>query len=182
MSEEIYARQHATYRSTHESIIVSAKNLIAEQGFRAMNMIELASEAQVSRATLYNHFRDKEAIGVALAQYEAEEALSYLGTPIDFLVNFAMAISQSEVLSALRKHDRDLLPTIFMPSAGSTFQDDELAAQATAIWNKVGETLKHRLGDAAPIAFIWLIGQSLAPLSEESIKRQAEELLDRTLF
>ena len=169
MSEELYARQHATYRSTHESIIVAAKKLIATQGFRAMNMIELASEAEVSRATLYNHFRDKEAIGAALAQYEVEGALSYLGTPSDFLINFANLISQSEVLNALRQHDRDLLPTIFMPNSDP-------------IWQQIGEVLKHRLGDAAPIAFIWLIGQALAPLSVESIKRQTEELLDRTLF
>ena len=182
MSEELYARQHATYRTTHESIIIAAKKLMAEQGFRAMNMIELASEAEVSRATLYNHFRDKEAIGVALAQYEVEEALTYLGTPIDFLINFANVISQSEVLSALRKHDRDLLPTIFMPSAGSGIQDDEVAAQVASIWRKVGETLKHRLGEAAPMAFIWLIGQSLAPLSPESIRSQAEKLIERTLF
>lgn len=173
MSEELYARQHTTYRSTHESIIIAAKKLIAQHGFRGMNMIELASEAEVSRATLYNHFRDKEAIGVALAQYEVEGALSYLGTPIDFLVNFATSISQSEVLNALREHDRDLLPSIFMPKY------DEATGP---IWRNIGEILKHRLGDAAPIAFIWLIGQSLAPLSIESIKRQAEELLDRTLF
>lgn len=173
MSEELYARQHTTYRSTHELIIIAAKKLIAQHGFRGMNMIELASEAEVSRATLYNHFRDKEAIGVALAQYEVEGALSYLGTPIDFLVNFATSISQSEVLNALREHDRDLLPSIFMPKY------DEATGP---IWRNIGEILKHRLGDAAPIAFIWLIGQSLAPLSIESIKRQAEELLDRTLF
>ena len=184
MSEELYARQHSTYRSTHESIIIAAKKLIAQHGFRGMNMIELASEAEVSRATLYNHFRDKEAIGVALAQYEVEGALSYLGTPIDFLVNFATLISQSEVLNSLRQHDRDLLPSIFMPSmaSGGPGADDALTLQTSSIWANVGETLKHRLGDAAPIAFIWLIGQSLAPLSVESIKRQAEELLDRTLF
>ena len=173
MSEELYARQHSTYRSTHESIIIAAKKLIAQHGFRGMNMIELASEAEVSRATLYNHFRDKEAIGVALAQYEVEGALSYLGTPIDFLVNFATLISQSEVLNSLRQRDRDLLPSIFMPKY------DEISGP---IWRNVGEVLKHRLGDAAPIAFIWLIGQSLAPLSVDSIKSQAEELLDRTLF
>jgi AcrR family transcriptional regulator len=169
MSEEVYARQHATYRTTHESIILAAKKLIAEQGFRAMNMIELATEAEISRATLYNHFRDKEAIGIALAQYEVEAVLSYLGTPIDFLVNFANAISQSEVLNALRQHDRELLPAIFMPN------NDPL-------WAQIGEIIKHRLGNAAPIAFVWLIGQALAPLSPESIKAQAEELLDRTLF
>jgi AcrR family transcriptional regulator len=169
MSEEVYARQHATYRTTHESIILAAKKLIAEQGFRAMNMIELATEAEISRATLYNHFRDKEAIGIALAQYEVEAVLSYLGTPIDFLVNFANAISQSEVLNALRQHDRELLPAIFMPN------NDPL-------WAQIGEIIKHRLGNAAPIAFVWLIGQALAPLSPESIKAQAEVLLDRTLF
>jgi AcrR family transcriptional regulator len=173
MSEELYARQHGTYRTVHESIIVAAKKLIAEQGFRAMNVVDLASEAEVSRATLYNHFRDKEAIGIALAQYEVEGALAFLGTPADFLINFATVISQSEVLKALREHDRDLLPTIFMPN------HDEVAGP---IWRQVGEVLNHRLGDAAPIAFIWLVGQALAPLSVESIKAQVENMLPRTLF
>ena len=173
MSEELYARQHSTYRTVHESIIVAAKKLIAEQGFRAMNVVDLASEAEVSRATLYNHFRDKEAIGIALAQYEVEGAFAFLGTPADFLINFATVISQSEVLKALREHDRDLLPTIFMPNY------DEVAGP---IWRQVGEVLNHRLGEAAPIAFIWLVGQALAPLSVESIKTQVEAMLPRTLF
>ena len=173
MSEELYARQHGTYRTVHESIIVAAKKLIAEQGFRAMNVVDLASEAEVSRATLYNHFRDKEAIGIALAQYEVEGALAFLGTPADFLINFATVISQSEVLKALREHDRDLLPTIFMPNY------DEVAGP---IWRQVGEVLNHRLGEAAPIAFIWLVGQALAPLSVESIRTQVEAMLPRTLF
>ena len=173
MSEELYARQHGTYRTVHESIIVAAKKLIALQGFRAMNVVDLASEAEVSRATLYNHFRDKEAIGIALAQYEVEGALAFLGTPADFLINFATVISQSEVLKALREHDRDLLPTIFMPNY------DEVAGP---IWRQVGEVLNHRLGEAAPIAFIWLVGQALAPLSVESIRTQVEAMLPRTLF
>ena len=173
MTEETYARQHATYRSVDESILLAAKRLIAQQGFRAMNVIDLASEAEVSRATLYNHFRDKEAIGIALAKYEVEGALAFLGTPADFLINFANVISQSEVLNALRKHDRDLLPIIFMPNY------DEVAGP---IWRQVGEVLNHRLGEVAPVAFIWLIGQALAPLSPESIKAQVEAMLPRTLF
>ena len=173
MSEETYARQHATYRTVDESILLAAKKLIAQEGFRAMNVIDLASEAEVSRATLYNHFRDKEAIGIALAQYEVEGALAFLGTPADFLINFANVISQSEVLKALREHDREILPTIFMPNY------DEISGP---IWRQVGEVLSHRLGDAAPIAFNWLVGQALAPLSPESIKKQVEALLPRTLF
>jgi AcrR family transcriptional regulator len=173
MSEETYARQHATYRAVDESILLAAKKLIAQEGFRAMNVIDLAGEAEVSRATLYNHFRDKEAIGIALAQYEVEGALAFLGTPTDFLINFANTISRSEVLSALRQHDRDLLPTIFMPNY------DEATGP---IWRQIGEVLNHRLGEVAPIAFIWLIGQALAPLSPESIKVQVEAMLPRTLF
>jgi TetR/AcrR family transcriptional regulator, transcriptional repressor of aconitase len=169
MTEENYARQRATYRTTQESIILAAKKMMGQQGFRAINMIELASEAEVSRATLYNHFRDKEAIGYALLQYELEGVLSFLGTPQDFLINFATAISQSEVLNALRQYDRELIPTIFMPNS------DQL-------WVQVGESLKHRLGEKAPIAFIWLIGQALAPLSVESIKAQVGQMLESTLF
>lgn len=169
MSEESYARQHATYRCVDESILLAAKRLIAIQGFRAMNVIDLAGEAEVSRATLYNHFRDKEAIGIALAQYEVEGALAFLGTPSEFLINFANTISQSEVLKAIRKHDRDLLPVLFMPTNNP-------------IWKQIGEVVKHRLGEFAPIAFIWLIGQALAPLSPESIQTQVEILLPRTLF
>jgi AcrR family transcriptional regulator len=173
MAEELYARQHGTYRNVHESILVAAKKLIAVEGFRAMNVIDLASEAEVSRATLYNHFRDKEAIGVALAQYEVEGALTFLGTPADFLINFATTISQSEVLQAMRQYDRELLPTIFMPNY------DEVAGP---IWRQIGEVLNHRLGEFAPMAFIWLVGQALAPLSTESIKAQVEAMLPRTLF
>jgi AcrR family transcriptional regulator len=173
MSHETYARQHSTYRTVDESILLAAKRLIAQHGFRAMNVIDLALEAEVSRATLYNHFRDKEAIGIALAQYEVEGALAFLGTPTDFLINFANTISQSEVLGALRQHDRDLLPTIFMPNY------DEAVGP---IWRQIGEVLNHRLGEVAPIAFIWLIGQVLAPLSPESIKAQVEAMLPRTLF
>ena len=85
MSEELYARQHATYRTTHESIIIAAKKLMAEQGFRAMNMIELASEAEVSRATLYNHFRDKDAVGIALIQFEVGELIAISSeSPVDY--------------------------------------------------------------------------------------------------
>jgi len=37
----------------------AAKSLLAEKGISGTNMIEIADRAQVSRASLYNHFRDK---------------------------------------------------------------------------------------------------------------------------
>ena len=72
MAESVqpYLRQATSYRRTQLAIIEGAKRMISEQGFRQMNMIDLAAESQVSRATLYNHFRDKEAVGLALIEFE----------------------------------------------------------------------------------------------------------------
>ena len=50
----------------------AAKNLLAESGIAGTNMIEIADRAQVSRASLYNHFRDKHEVFVALVETELE--------------------------------------------------------------------------------------------------------------
>jgi len=44
----------------------AAKSLLADKGISGTNMIEIADRAQVSRASLYNHFRDKHEVFVAL--------------------------------------------------------------------------------------------------------------------
>ena len=107
-----------------------------------------------------------------------------LAVALDLLDGGAELIAREHlVLAALREHDRELLPTIFMPSAAQqVIGDDDLKVEVAAIWQQSGEVLKHRLGEAAPIAFIWLVGQALAPLSKESIKSQVERMLPRTLF
>ena len=75
MAESVqpYLRQATSYRRTELAIINGAKRMISQIGFRKLNMIDLASESQVSRATLYNHFRDKDAVGLALIQFEVGE-------------------------------------------------------------------------------------------------------------
>ena len=50
----------------------AAKSLLAENGISATNMIEIADRAEVSRASLYNHFRDKQEVFLALAETELE--------------------------------------------------------------------------------------------------------------
>jgi TetR/AcrR family transcriptional regulator, transcriptional repressor of aconitase len=51
-------------------------------------MIEIADASEVSRATLYNHYRDKNAVLMALITVEVErlvEAAQRAGTPADAL-------------------------------------------------------------------------------------------------
>ena len=50
----------------------AAKTLLGESGISGTNMIEIADRAQVSRASLYNHFRDKHEVFVALVETELE--------------------------------------------------------------------------------------------------------------
>lgn len=167
MSEELYARQHATYRVAHESIILAAKKLIAQAGFRAMNVIDLAAEAEVSRATLYNHFRDKEAVGLGLIAFEVSQLVSIPNeNSIDYLVALSQSISTNPALASIRKNDPELIAKVFQPTGHD-------------LWREVGERLNQNLGGLAPAVVLWLLGQFLAPISEESARKQALAILNR---
>ena len=52
--------------------MAAAKELLAQSGISGTNMIEIADRAQVSRASLYNHFRDKHEVFLALVESELE--------------------------------------------------------------------------------------------------------------
>ena len=52
--------------------MTAAKELLAQSGISGTNMIEIADRAQVSRASLYNHFRDKHEVFLALVESELE--------------------------------------------------------------------------------------------------------------
>ena len=45
---------------TRQALLDGARIVFAEVGVRNANMIEIADRSEVARATLYNHFRDKD--------------------------------------------------------------------------------------------------------------------------
>ena len=59
---------NSPYRRTREAILEGTKSLIEIRGLRATTMIDIADNSEVSRATLYNHFRDKESVLRALLE------------------------------------------------------------------------------------------------------------------
>jgi len=63
-----YQHQSTIHRRTRTAIMEAAKSLLAESGISATNMIEIADRAEVSRASLYNHFRDKQEVFLALVE------------------------------------------------------------------------------------------------------------------
>lgn len=169
MAESVqpYLRQATSYRRTELAIINGAKRMISEIGFRKLNMIDLAGEAQVSRATLYNHFRDKDAVGLALIQFEVGELIAISAeSPVDYLVSLSQFISSNSVLAKIRTSDPELIAKVFQPSGHD-------------LCREVGEVLNKKLGSLAPAVVLWLIGQVLAPISAESARKQAMAILNR---
>jgi TetR/AcrR family transcriptional repressor of mexJK operon len=60
-------------RAKHEQIIEAAQHLFLKDGFQNTSMEAIRLEAQVSKATLYNHFDSKENLFIGIAEHELDE-------------------------------------------------------------------------------------------------------------
>lgn len=169
-----YQLQSGVHRRTESAILEGTKALIARSGIAGLSMIEIADHSEVSRATLYNHYRDKDAVLVALVAAEVErivEIATTAGTPADALEALSIAISSDNALAAMRIHDGELLT-----KALSNTQSPHYITIAQVIY---GAT-KSEAGTG--IAMRWLIGQVLQPITPEQSRTQAEVLVESTLF
>jgi len=62
--EPVLGRRATQKRVREDTIIQAARDLMAQQGYEAMTMDDLATRAGISKPTLYQHFPSKEAIAV----------------------------------------------------------------------------------------------------------------------
>ena len=166
-----YAPQAATHRRTQSAILEGAKNLIATVGLAKMSMIEIADTSQVSRATLYNHYRDKESVLVALCDSELRRLVAVAqsaSNPTDALEVLSIQVSCDSALAHMRTSD-------LAPLAQA------LAATTNPLWIQFNDALAMILGSQilADCAMRWLIGQALQPLTAEDSRLQAEFLVAR---
>lgn len=80
-----------------EQILQGAIREFLAHGFAATSMDRVAKAAGVSKATLYNHFGDKESLFSSLTEYLGEKRIFYLAIdrpadPANFLRNWATAV------------------------------------------------------------------------------------------
>ncbi len=137
-------------------------------------MIEIADISEVSRATLYNHYRDKNAVLSALLSAEVTrlvELANRAGTPADALERLSIEISTDAALAAMRIYDQDLL-LLVMTAA----QDSRYLELARCIF----AATKSEAGTG--LAMRWLLGQVAQPITAIQSRQQAELLVERTLF
>jgi TetR/AcrR family transcriptional regulator, transcriptional repressor of aconitase len=71
-----YATQGASHRRTEDAILQATKVLVSQSGLTKISMIDISSASEVARATLYNHFRDKQSVIEALLASEVAHELS----------------------------------------------------------------------------------------------------------
>ena len=137
-------------------------------------MIEIADASEVSRATLYNHYRDKSAVLLALLTAEVErlvELAECAGTPADALETLSREVSADTALASMRTHDGQMLIAIMSHSENPLY-----LTLAQCIYGAI----KSEAGTG--VAMRWLLGQVMQPITPKQSREQAELLVDRTLF
>jgi len=164
-----YAPQVANHRRTQVAILEGAKSLIATVGLKKMSMIEIADIAQVSRATLYNHYRDKDSVLRALCESEADRFVNLARnstSAIDALEKLSVEISQDNALENMRKTDPESLTLL-------------LSAQEDRLWKAVSSAISLVVVDpvVSELTVRWLIGQALYPLTPSQSRQQAEVII-----
>ena len=164
-----YAPQVANHRRTQVAILEGTKSLIATVGLKKMSMIEIADIAQVSRATLYNHYRDKDSVLRALCESEAERFVNLARnstSAIEALERLSIEISQDKALENMRKSD---------PESLSLF----LSSQEDRLWKAVSSAITLVVNNPvmSELTVRWLIGQALYPLTPTQSRQQAEAII-----
>jgi len=169
-----YLLQGGIHRRTESAILEGTKNLIAQSGISNISMIEIADASEVSRATLYNHYRDKNAVLQALVAAEVErlvELADRAGTPADALEVLSREISQDAALASMRVHDSAVLIAMMSHAENPLYL---VLAQC------IYDATKSEAGTG--LAMRWLLGQVMQPITAKQSREQAELLVDRTLF
>lgn len=74
---------HEHREQTRQKLFAALSTLMAEQGFDAITLAEIAQAAGVGRTAVYNHFPDKEALLVGFITHETEQYAATLQRALD---------------------------------------------------------------------------------------------------
>lgn len=156
----------ATNQRSRIAILSGAKIVITEVGSYESNMNDIAARAEVSRATVYNHFSDKEEMMLSLLESEIRrlfELAKLAPTKRDALYILSIEISKDPALRKMVETDPlDIARFV-------TVRDHPL-------WTLVKDSLISLFGESAGTIFHWLIGQIASPLSPAGSAKQADQL------
>ncbi len=164
---ETYQRQMTSYRRTRSAVMESARRCLQTHGYAATSMIDIADTAEVSRATLYNHFRDKTSVFKAFAIHELEQLFNdakEAESQESALLVLSFTVSNGAVLSTLRKTDQALLTQL-------------VSETGEPAWDRIKAELADLFGLRGELVLLWLVGQAFQPLSAQAAQDQIAQIL-----
>jgi len=159
----------ATAQRSRIAILAGAKEVIAKVGSYESLMNEIAEKAEVSRATIYNHFSDREELMYALLASEVERLISIAESAPskrDALYQLSRAISDDAALAKMVETDHDDIVAI------TTITDHSL-------WIDIHRASAKIFGDdenSVGLVLRWLIAQVTSPLTLSQSEIQSTRL------
>ena len=152
------ARPSGVVRRTRAAILDGAERCLERDGVRRTTMSDVAVEAGVAKATLYNHFHTKDDVLAALVEVRvaalAQECLRLVAVdgPAAALAAAARGLSGSRVLRRVAGDEPGLLARLAEPGPGRAWDDARasveqvLAEAGTAAGpDEVALVLRHLL-------------------------------------
>jgi AcrR family transcriptional regulator len=173
----VRARSGNAMLRTRASLLAGAADCVARLGVRRTSMTEVAAAAGVAKATLYNHFRTKDDVLVALVEAQVAQLvracaeLAAAEGAEQALVHAAACIAASPPLRRVADEEPALLAVLAGPSEARAWEEARAGLQAV---------LAHDGEPSAPqveLALRWLVSQLLWPLPAEQAREQAQALL-----
>ena len=159
----------ATHQRSREAILGGAKQVVSEVGSYESNMLNIASRAEISRATIYNHFADREEMMFAVVESE-----------VNRLINIALRSESKN--EALYKLSREISTDPALAKMVETDHDDVVALITVSdhpLWITVHRNLADIFGaneNNVGLILRWLLAQFTSPLSESQSRNQAAKL------
>jgi len=177
-------------RRTRTAILDGAQRCIERDGVRRTTMGEVALEAGVAKATLYNHFHTKDEVLAALVQARAVALAATCvglldatgpaghGRPPDLAAAVAgatQALSESRALRRVADEEPAVLARLAAPSEGPAW---------TALRSSVVQVLEAAAAPAGEEAVALVLRHLLSHLlwpAQEADAQRAAQLLERSL-
>jgi AcrR family transcriptional regulator len=155
---------------TRAGLLDGARRAVGAQGSRRTTMNDIAAQAGVAKATLYNHFRTKDDVWSALVEAEVRKVAAEcaeLGL-VDALAHAARLLSEHPALRRVADAEPVALAGL-------------LARRPTAAgWRAAEEAVRARLGADGragdDLVLRWLASHLSTPATPPSIRTSAETL------
>lgn len=164
------ARRSAAAR--REQLLDVTTRLVAERGFHAISIEAVAARAEVTRATVYNHFRDLQALLEAVIVRETSRALAQVSETT--LTNLDEGDPEQLMLEALDAYLRAVRssPTtwrlVLMPPEGAPAAlHQKIAAGRAAVLERLSQAVEPLTGRDAQLRDAELTARILSAISDE---------------